>query len=409
MIPTNREIEFSELLRELSQVIDITKTQYEKAIESYQSVGTWLAKEDSSLHLYEPEILPQGSFLLGTMTRPLMEQDELDIDLVCRLTAKPSSWVQYNLKYKVGQRIKENERYKQMLDDEGRRCWTLNYADSSKFHMDILPAFVDQGHKELMSRAFIELNTDMNEDSLAIRISDNELANYFTETSLNRWPRSNPFGYALWFQKKANIGMRKAIALTASIQPVPIFNEDKLPLQRIVQILKRHRDVMFGNDKNRPISILITTLAAWSYKGEIDLTQGLINVVNNMQNHIQEKFDYSLGRRIKWVANPVNDQENFADKWIEEEIKQKNFYDWLEKVKKDFNQAFSVQGVSSIKQELRSSIDIKSLDKAFENWGDSKYKQRDSSNLYMSKGSGMLTGIAGTGSTLIKNHNFHGT
>jgi hypothetical protein len=30
-----------------------------------------------------------------------------------------------------------------MLDKEGRRCWTLNYADGAKFHMDILPAIPD--------------------------------------------------------------------------------------------------------------------------------------------------------------------------------------------------------------------------------------------------------------------------
>ncbi|WP_305981970.1 nucleotidyltransferase domain-containing protein [Roseivirga thermotolerans] len=410
MIYNEREREFSELLKELSQVIDITETQYKRAIESYESVGAWLAKEDSLLHVYQPEILPQGSFLLGTMTRPILKGDELDIDLVCRLTAKPNSWVQYSLKNRVGQRLKENEKYKQMLDKEGRRCWTLNYADSSKFHMDILPAFVEEGHRELLSRAFVQLNSEQNidRDELAIRITDNEEDSFYTETNVFKWPRSNPFGYAHWFQQRANIDNRKAIILSSSVQPVPLFNEDKLPLQRIVQILKRHRDIMFANDEHRPISIIITTLAAWSYGGETDLTRGLMNVVNKMESFIKEKYDYKLDRYIKWIANPVNDQENFADKWAEVSKKENNFYEWLEKVKKDIAKAFNSQGAHRIKQELSSSFGSDTVNRAFENWGDAKYKQRENSSLYMSKGTGILTGISSASSTLVKSHNFHG-
>ena len=34
---------------------------------------------------YNPEIYPQGSFLLGTVTRPLSDAEEYDIDLVSEL------------------------------------------------------------------------------------------------------------------------------------------------------------------------------------------------------------------------------------------------------------------------------------------------------------------------------------
>lgn len=68
--------------------MDITETQYNTAVSSYGAVGEWLAKPESSLAPYKPVIRPQGSFLLGTMIKPICEDDDLDIDLVCELTGK---------------------------------------------------------------------------------------------------------------------------------------------------------------------------------------------------------------------------------------------------------------------------------------------------------------------------------
>jgi hypothetical protein len=59
-----------------------------------------------------------------------------------------------------------------------------------------------------------------------------------------------------------------AEALKANIEDVPEWRV-KTPLQRAVQLLKRHRDVYFAGDyENRPISIIITTLAAHAYKNQ---------------------------------------------------------------------------------------------------------------------------------------------
>ena len=53
----------------------------------------------------------------------------------------------------------------------------------------------------------------------------------------------------------------------ASVDDVPVFAW-KTPLQRSIQILKRHRDVMFWNSPNlRPISMIITTLSAHALPG----------------------------------------------------------------------------------------------------------------------------------------------
>ena len=98
------------------------------AIASLSAEAISLAKDASAVNVeligwktvlvsYNPIIRAQGSFMLGTMIRPLNEQDDLDIDLVCELTGKGASWTQYDLKHKVGNRLKDHETYKRMLDE----------------------------------------------------------------------------------------------------------------------------------------------------------------------------------------------------------------------------------------------------------------------------------------------------
>lgn len=70
---------------------------------------------------------------------------------------------------------------------------------------------------------------------------------------------------------------------------------------------------MFNGDEDKPIPIIITTLAARAYNNQTNIIQGLIDVINIMENYIEERLD-AHGRRIKWIGNPVNGEENFADK-----------------------------------------------------------------------------------------------
>jgi hypothetical protein len=123
------------------------------------------------------------------------------------------------------------------------------------------------------------------------------------------WLKSNPDGYALWFAHRCKAD--ETVKLMAeAVVPVEKYNKEKTVLQRIVQILKRHRDIMFRYDKeDKPISIIITTLAARAYKGEKNLLEGLVNVVDNLEKSITKN---EKGEDV--VSNPVNPEENFADK-----------------------------------------------------------------------------------------------
>lgn len=366
--PYNTTTKINDLLENIGQVLDITQAQHELVEQRYTSVANQLSQEGSRLSAYKPEIFPQGSFLLGTMIRPIMEDDELDVDLVCRLTGKRYDWAQIHLKNEVKEQlIYNNENYKRMLDEEGNRCWTLIYADE-KFHLDILPALVgNNNHINLSERSFSNLDkTDL--ENISLRITDRRETNYPSETNPNFWLKSNPFGYAAWFKEKSNVNTLKTVLLSESVNPLPRYKIDKVILVRVVQILKRHRDIMFGGDEHKPISIIITTLAAEAYQKETNVIEALINILNAMHLYMKEVYSSKHGKYIWWINNPVNHEENFADKWPLEQQKQDNFFAWLEKAKSDFGALQNIDP-SAAYRLLKNILGTRAVNEAVRNLG----------------------------------------
>ncbi|MCX6132628.1 MAG: nucleotidyltransferase [Ignavibacteriales bacterium] len=404
MLTSEQSKQFGDILEELGKTLDITKSQHDAAVTSYQFVGDWLAREGSPLAKYLPEILPQGSFLFGTMTRPENENDELDIDVVCRFEGKQPEWTQFDLKNIVGNRLKGNETIKKLLViPDGRRCWTLRYADASKFHVDILPSLVSSGYKLVLEKS-LRTFAAAGYEELAIRITDKEESNYRTAIEPEAWLKSNPFGYGIWFERQASLTLEKSARLSESVQPVPAYGTDKLPLQRVVQILKRHRDMMFNGDKDKPISIIITTLAAMSYAKETNVSDALVNVVRTMPTHIGELYSPVHRKVVKHIPNPVNLEENFADKWPTEPQKEANFYKWMGQVAADIDRTFAQTGMDRIRESLEKPFGKNAVIKAFSNYGDNLRRLRETGALKMAA----VTGVLGNAGSSVKEHSFHG-
>ena len=337
--------EFEKIISALGESLDITETQYNPLVQSYGAVGKYL-KDDPELSAYDPLVSPQGSLRLGTIIQPINEGDDMDVDLVFRLNDKNPTWTQKTLKDKVGTRLAASPRYGTMLDEEGRRCWKLLYRQDSenlkeRYHMDILPSVANKEYDEHMRRILAEA-FDINKlDSISIRITDREREGYSTQTNIQEWLKSNPDGYAIRFANKCREKVSKRQLLTEDIIPIAKYNPNKTPLQRIVQILKRHRDIMFNHDKKKPISIIITTLAAQAYRGESDMLAGLFNVVEHLRDGIT-KYDNGNDK----VANPLNPEENYAEKWIGDPQRRANFYNWHDAVKRDLNAILSSKGTA---------------------------------------------------------------
>ena len=298
-----------------------------------------------SLNSVQLLITPQGSLRLGTIIQPITEDDDLDVDLVYRLIEKKATWTQFNIKSLVGNRLKEHGIYKDMLDEEGRRCWTLLYrqdSDNAKehYHMDILPCVADTGYTERLQRMVALSFSAAEVDKIAIRITDNKTPEYYTSTDKGDWMKSNPDGYAMWFASRCKNATEVRATIMNSIMPIGTYVAEKSILQRIVQILKRHRDIMFNGEEDKPISIIITTLASRAYQGETNLFEGLSNVIDNMEMYIRRNADGTY-----LIENPVNHEENFADKWATHPKRKDNFFKWLRKLKEDKNAIISLKGV----------------------------------------------------------------
>jgi hypothetical protein len=293
---------------------------FEEAESKYKAVGTWLGEGNSPLALYSPEIFPQGSFGLGTVVRPLSET--YDLDLVFKLAISKGQISPYDLKKLVGDRLKAHETYRKMLDEEGRRCWTLQYADGARFHMDILPAIPDSDFPIILKNQGLPFSWA----NTSLAITDKTWPNYYVINS--DWPRSNPRGFAAWFRTRMIVQyteLRKqfAEAMKADIANVPDY-KIKTPLQRCVQLLKRNRDIIFARDpEDRPISIIVTTLAAEAYNNEPSIVDALTNIVRQMPAYIKMR-DGKV-----WIQNPVNPLENFADRWKDHPESERKLRTWL--------------------------------------------------------------------------------
>jgi hypothetical protein len=331
-----------------AEELDIPESRYLEAINRYESIGAWLSKDDSMIAKYAPKIYPQGSFCLGTVVKPI--NDDYDIDLVCYFeNLQKEETTQGQLKKMVGDRLLQNDVYKKILDREGNRCWTLNYAN--EFHMDILPAIADN---ELRARQGLYAEAVLITDKEKIMANDQD------------WPRSNPKGYAKWFssrQERVFTIMKNSLAesLKAKVDDIPDY-KIKTPLQRAVQILKRHRDYYYTkkNADYKPISIVITTIAGMLYKGQDNIYNAIYDILLGIDENVVRKTSDGY-----YIPNPANPEENFADKWNDDPKLAQAFFEWVKEAREAFCSESILEKSDSkeLSEVLARSLGVKIPDK----------------------------------------------
>lgn len=322
----------SAYLERLAAELDVPPSRYEEATRRYKSVGEWLDREESTLKDLDPEVYVQGSFRLGIPIRPVNEDEHYDVDLVCELKGAGKRLTQRQLKELLGYEMKLYAKAHGMKEvGESRRCWTLEYADGAQFHLDALPAIPD-GEGQRRALAARGLSNSWTETAIAITDNEHPLYDVVCEV----WPHSNPKGYTNWFRSRMRVAFearRGAVALEtkASVEDIPSYRV-KTPLQQSVQILKQHRDLMFANDQaNKPISVILTTLAGLAYENEPTVGQALDSILRRMDSFIGVD-----AQGFPVILNPTDPAENFADRWRQHPKRRENFYTWLHKARADF-------------------------------------------------------------------------
>lgn len=393
----------SSFIKLLSEGLDIPIQKYQEAETHYNAIGEWLGRKDSKVSTFFPIIYPQGSFNIGTAIRPIGDGD-YDLDIVCCLNLDKKQIAQKSLKMLVGNELKSYSTAHNMSNpvEEGKRCWTLNYSDGSHFHVDVLPAIPDAENFKLLLESN-NIYSAFTKDALAITDTTHPYYELFSEN----WLGSNPKGYAKWFKEKMAVEFTKKASLFvedcsyAQIDDVPYYRI-RTVLQRVVQILKRHRDIMFNTSSeknNKPASVIITTLAAMAYKNEEDVLTALVNIVKTLDAHIQIK-DGKFN-----IQNPSYPIENFADRWNSDPTKKEAFDKWLLSIREYINILPQKEGIDKIASFSESVFGKTVITDALSELGKKYSDDRKNGALKMSSATGIL---GNSGETTVKNHTFYG-
>ena len=371
-------LELDLLLDRIGIKLQLSPTTYQLAEERYITIGKWLRAQGSALSDYKPWIFSQGSLRIGTTVKP-RGRTEFDLDLVCLVFAELSQFPNpTNLLDIVEQRLNESEIYKTMIERKNR-CIRINYAN--QFHMDILPACPNPLAKM--------------QDENCIVVPD---------CKSEDWKHSNPKGYAQWFEKMTQEAVTR---LQKNMEPLPSQQsyEELATLRRVVQLLKRYRDVSLEKipENRRPISIVLTTLAAHLYQGQASVSDAMAGILNGMLQLIENCQTKKL-----IVKNPTNENEDLSERWEDDPEAYQIFVKWVTEFRAKWLALANKRGIHNVKQDLEIMFGERIAREVIEERIKEIGEERKSGLLGVEKGSGIIVSSTVASSTPIKSNTFFG-
>jgi Second Messenger Oligonucleotide or Dinucleotide Synthetase domain len=319
--------QLDELLDLACEELQLPFTHHVLAERHYHAVAAWLDAEDSPLRQWRPTIYPQGSFLIGTTTRPIHKQ-EYDLDFVCQMQLDHSRNNAVTVLDRVKERLLSNGTYAPMVEAM-KRCVRLNYAGN--FHMDILPGAPDQP-------GF----------GTRIRVPDRRLAG---------WKSSDPKGFATWFHRRGTQLLEKR----ADAEPIPRQQSvaEKTALQRAVQLAKRARDRYFDNNTDlAPRSIVLTTLMGHAYRGQRSTSQTVHDMLVSLRL-------ISGATSAPIVLNPANPEEMLSEQWATKPETFAKFGRWLDWFAAGWGRVLAARSVQETQKELSGLFGGEVVQQAF--------------------------------------------
>lgn len=300
-------------LFQAAHAISLPQSFYDTITERYNTLEGILQAADDPL-LQRAHVFPQGSIRLGTAIKPAPgakgELETVDADAVVWLDNADDAQPHEVLKA-IEKRFQEGSRVQAPIKPL-RRGIRIVYADESPgFHIDVTPA------RNTATNAFSEGHG-------ALLVPDREQG----------WKASSPIAYSDWLKRVSTLSLRvmamdamnfrEGEMAKATQEDMPAYGEyiDANVLRAAIKLLKRHRDLWALRNPNltdyRPISAVLTTLAGRAYekmvheaavRPEMRPLDALLQLIRLMPTFIEG------GPGTWWVRNPVNQDENFAEKW----------------------------------------------------------------------------------------------
>lgn len=290
--------------------ISLTQSQYEVIEGRYSQLQKILNTADDKI-LQDAHIFVQGSIELRTTIKPSSKA----IDDMATVDADAIVWLPNargvnsdELLVLLEQRFKEGSRVTTPILPL-RRGIRIVYADENPgFHIDVTPARSVADNYEEKGYGALEV-----------------------PDRLIGWKCSSPREYSEWLKEIASkeikiiekfTANRSIIMDSATQDPIPVYGDyiEHNPLRATIKLLKRHRDewaIASQNEDVRPISVILTTLAARAYEKvaieshfrSLRPIEAMIKIIAYMPEFITQNYEGFA------ILNPKDVGENFAEKW----------------------------------------------------------------------------------------------
>ena len=252
--------DFQDFLRD---EVNLNQSRLDRLNTSVRAVDAYLKDHLTGYQKMER----QGSYALGTLIKPVDDNDEYDADIQIVMNPNPK-WQAKDYINEVKETLKENDNYANKLNLK-TRCVTIDYAGD--FHLDVVPRVTIGGRHSICNRI------------------DNE----FEET--------DGTGYRDWFNEQNRITGGN--------------------LKRVVRLLKYLRD---HKNNYTAKSILLTTLAGNTIKPTDEGTEAVGTVADTLVTVLTRMDDYlQLHPYMPEIRNPVLPTETFNRHW--DQTKYANF------------------------------------------------------------------------------------
>lgn len=374
LITSDSYTQLEDTLAKMAEAAELDKTRWNKLKTSYEAISKWLSEDPLFFGKVQIEIYPQGSVSIGTTTKP-NGKSEFDLDVVIHIKLLSSEYDPEEIFNQVVRRLNENEVYKKMLESK-TRCVRLNYKGD--FHLDVVPACI------------------------VFEYDDNLID--IPDTKKKVWLRSAPKSYRDWFINIANKVQLTFLEKAYSAQKMEIEEyAKKKPLQRAIQLIKMRRNIYFNESlENAPASIILTTLAAQFYNGEVSISETFENVIEQLNNYVTVLYPETPFE----LPNPVNEGENLADIWESKPELYLEFITFVKRLYKDWSELKKTHGIEEESRLMKGMFGEEPYLGAISSKADKVNDLRGNGLSVLS--SGVMIGQASAKSLPVKPNNFYG-
>ena len=295
------------LLADIAIGVQLSETNYRKAVERYRTVHEHIEREDSPLHDRVVLFHPQGSMAIGATISSKLENDEFDIDLIAILDL-PVDTPPHKMLDILEEAIRSEpgSRYHGKTN-RCTRCIQVLYADG--MHLDVTPMVRIPELPEKCGYIYHAPERYATPEDTKIVANPWGFAKHFLE----RTPADHLFEAA--FAERARAYEASLLFAEAEVEPVPEQEPIHAKSMAVIslQLMKRFRNVRYDQREGRcPPSVMMAKLVADQAGQTLTLSEELIFQASQLRDQLAAA---QRGGRILEVRNPTCYPDLFTDRW----------------------------------------------------------------------------------------------